>query len=109
MTSSSMEDAALKAMGRFCWGGALQNDSSRCNHSTVLCSLTDAPHFKNKLCDTCRANGIMVHSSRLRALPPKGMDVFRNCRSHGAWSHLDVPGEANRAPNFFRVINQTRK
>jgi len=89
-----------------CWGAALRGDSSECDE-TIRCAWS-APHFKNKLCSSCRANGLVVHASRLRALPPGGIEVFnKNCRSSGAWSQLKLL--RHDVDLNFRLINQTRK
>lgn len=82
-----------RATSSCCWGGLLQGDVERCRPAA-----NTGAHFKDKLCESCRANGLLVPIQRLRALTPELHESYANRQSGGLWTN----GE-------WRLINQTAK
>ena len=81
-----------------CWGASLNGGA--------LCTPYFQPgsvKFKGKFCETCLKDGIIVPSSRIRALSPEQAKQATNKHSGGFW---------NQAPQslggrLFRTINNT--
>lgn len=80
-----------------CWGSILQRDAGRCQPGFVAKS----GHFKNKLCQNCRAHGLKVKSSRVATIPSE-VPSISNGSEAGLWN--DYKDDAK-----YRVINHTAK
>ena len=77
-----------------CWGALLQGDGSRCMPGFSL----GKAHFKNKLCESCRAAGVSISANRVRIVRPSC--TLRNELKQGLWSLEPSMGQ-------YRLINQT--
>lgn len=83
-----------------CWGSILSNGHTRCTEGFE----PNSGHFKNKLCPTCRNEGIAVEPDRVRVLLPESeapAGHHYNPCSHGCFSEKDAI--------FYRILNQTIK
>ena len=89
------------ACGGGCWGPLLGE--------TAPCSFDfqrpqNPGHFKNKFCPACRAGGILLPVSRVRALPAEQVAVLKNGKGEGVWS-----SDLALGPARFRLCNHTAK
>ena len=92
MLDPFLEDAS--DMQCKCWGAMLSGSAAECDPNFD----GGTGHLKNKFCNRCRHNGILMPASSIRALSPELYDLYENRTVGGAWNPGSPP---------YRLINQT--
>jgi hypothetical protein len=87
-----------------CWGSLLQGNGIECTPGFV----TGSAHFKNKLCPTCRRDGLLIPTDRVRAISvgSPALAAFRNKSEGGLWT---APPDGYLGASHFRTANHTAK
>lgn len=89
-----------------------KTDENQCLYRTInvdatLCDPAFKPperrDFSQKFCSRCRTNGILVPSTRLRALSPEAVPLFENVRGTSFWC-----GRSAAYGQKFRLVNHTK-
>ena len=77
-----------------CWGAQVSGNSANCTPGFRI----GKGHFKNKFCEVCRTEGILVSAACVRRTRPSCK--LRNEQHNGFWNHA-------REGFRFRLVNQT--
>ena len=85
-----------------CWAGCLRGDFEACHGMPQ----GGKNHFKNKICQACQSNGVLISTERIRAIFPEQHEMFTNQVSVGVWSSVIMK---NGISVCFRTVNQTSK
>ena len=79
----------------------------RARRTRTPSNLTHHALLASQFCSECRAHGIQVSTSRVRAIPEELYTVFINGHGEGFYTPLTGHNETARA--HFRLVNQTLK
>ena len=85
-----------------CWGAAVSGTSASCDAEFVLAPSIRA-HMKDKICQCCRANGVLVPARRVFRLSAALGWCPVNNRAAGIWSSGRDIGLGD-----YRLVNNTR-
>ncbi len=85
-----------------CWGAAVSGTSASCDAEFVLTPSIRA-HMKDKICQCCRANGVLVPACRVFRLSAALGWCPVNNRAAGIWSSGRDIGLGD-----YRLVNNTR-
>ena len=97
MTNPSSESpstgARMEVSPTGCWSQQIVGP----DHDCIPWFVVGAGHFKNKFCERCRTDGIMVAAERVCLATPALKDQYANTNTAGVWT------------KGVRLVNQTTK
>lgn len=84
-----------------CWGPKLSGLGNGCTPGFTV----GKNHFKNKFCEACRANGLWLPHSRVRAITADQQELFTNKHQQGVWTEKTL---ADGHHVQYRLANHTQ-
>mmetsp|Transcript_21287 Transcript_21287/g.63053 ORF Transcript_21287/g.63053 Transcript_21287/m.63053 type:complete len:619 (-) Transcript_21287:174-2030(-) len=84
-----------------CWAVLLRGSEEGCDLSFRVVG----SHLQEKFCSRCRANGVLIPRSKVRALPPQLCSAVSNGKSEGFWTD---GAPLSLAHGGYRLINHTQ-